>query len=467
MAGNTGSSEKPVYTGGDQVAGSAAQQCPPVPQYFDPEDPPETPVTVRVSLFFDGTMNNRTNVYIGKRHKELNKIRRQHNMKEVEVTGSYANDDSNVAILEKYWRRNKSYNHSFSIYIEGIGTLDGQSDSTIGGALGALTRGVTQKVEKGIKVAAEQITKRLGSEKLIKHVHLDAFGFSRGASAARHFVHASLKQESTKLSDKLTKEKGFQVDEVKVIFIGVYDTVASFGLYHGNDTRDLDLDSIRYAKKVVHLAAAEEHRENFRLTNIESVSSNKKQGIEIFLPGVHSDIGGGYNEIEDEKELQVFDLDVLWLGSSDRKKIEAERAWLTNQGWYKSNEFHKLTAWNELAVTRTGISNHYSRIPLHLMAKYAKEEGVKFTNKIKRDYHIDPKKHPLLPKVKKEIDKYIAKLSSGASSSHHWILRNDAMMRKLRYEYLHFSAKYNREGGLEVNAPRFVNGKRERLIQRG
>ena len=48
-------------------------------------------------------------------------------------------------------------------------------------------------------------------------------------------------------------------------------------------------------KWVVQLASADEHRENFSLTNINS-SLRAGVGVELRLPGVHSDIGGSYAE---------------------------------------------------------------------------------------------------------------------------------------------------------------------------
>ena len=43
----------------------------------------------------------------------------------------------------------------------------------------------------------------------------------------------------------------------------------------------------------MHLVAAEEHRKNVSLTDIASAGS---KGRELFLPGVHSDIGGDYRD---------------------------------------------------------------------------------------------------------------------------------------------------------------------------
>ena len=53
-------------------------------------------------------------------------------------------------------------------------------------------------------------------------------------------------------------------------FVGLFDTVASFGLIHKNDVSQLNLKMGGKPNKVVHLIASDEYRENFKLTNIDS-----------------------------------------------------------------------------------------------------------------------------------------------------------------------------------------------------
>ncbi len=48
------------------------------------------------------------------------------------------------------------------------------------------------------------------------------------------------------------------------------------------------------------MAESDEHRVNFRLTNINSAGS---RGTEKFLPVVHSDIGGSYVDGVDEEVI--------------------------------------------------------------------------------------------------------------------------------------------------------------------
>ena len=54
------------------------------------------------------------------------------------------------------------------------------------------------------------------------------------------------------------------------LLLGLFDTVASFGLIHKNDVSQLNLKMGAKPNKVVHLIASDEYRENFKLTNIDS-----------------------------------------------------------------------------------------------------------------------------------------------------------------------------------------------------
>jgi hypothetical protein len=400
--------------------------------------PVEPRISVRASLFFDGTLNNRTNV--------------AHGAANGGGGGSYGNDYSNVSKLENFWSADKAADHSFSFYVEGIGTQNLMGDVPQGMIEGRGITGVMAKVESGIQQLIRRID-ALGSDKRIDYIHLDAFGFSRGAAAARYFVFAALKRKGKTLLDRLVA-RGYSVNSVEVKFIGLFDTVASHGFIHTDDTRDLELDAISSAERVVQLAAAEEHRKNFALTNIASA----KNGREVFLPGAHSDVGGGYTHDMAEEDLQVFDIDTSWLNKAESGALARERAWLVYSGWYTADEIAEPNYWNEIKVTRKGISNRYSRIPLHLMGRFAAESGVIFASRM-RVVHPVPK---ALSTVEAAIDSYVA--SGAASSPGDWWRDNSELMKALRHGYLHFSASY---GG--ANQPKWTNddpiyGARQRVI---
>jgi LysM repeat protein len=414
-------------------------------------------ITIRVSVFFDGTANNRTNTE-----------QREHNTRTYldqggpDGSGSYENDYTNISKLEKLILSDAQAEHFLHVYIEGAGTQDNDSDKLKGLVRGMGDTGVIVKVEKGIEKVITLI-ERLHLDKIIiiETVYLDAFGFSRGAAAARHFIHAALERSDTNVK-KILESKGYTVSAVKIKFIGLYDTVASYGFNHDKDTSELHLDAISSAEKVVQLAAADEHRENFRLTNIKSA---KEKGKQIFLPGVHSDIGGGYRDNSEEKDYQILDIDTVWAGDETKKRFEKERDWLISSGWYTAEEIKDTNFWNELKVNRTGIRNTYNRIPLQIMADFAADTGLSFTD-LSRDFSIPDE----LEHIKKLIDEHIA---TGISTYKYWWDMNyewwwdedSKEMKNLRHNFLHFSSSYGDIMG--SMHPQFKNNQRERIIQNG
>lgn len=106
------------------------------------------------------------------------------------------------------------------------------------------------------------------------------FGFSRGAAIARTFAAK-------------------YIDKRKVKFLGVFDTVAAI-----KGSLDLNKGSLpssgilfengtlgRHIEKAVHLVSLDEKRLAFQPTLI---NKDNTRVSEIWFPGVHSDIGGGY-----------------------------------------------------------------------------------------------------------------------------------------------------------------------------
>ena len=126
-----------------------------------------------------------------------------------------------------------------------------------------------------------------------------------------------------------------------------------------------ELDLAGVPQKVMHLAAANEYRENFSLTDITS-SLQAGVGYELVLPGVHSNIGGSYGEITNEEERELH---------------QHEWEQLIAQGWYKREEITRTDypVYDEetrqvfystysYAGRRLGLTWHYQFIPLAIMA---------------------------------------------------------------------------------------------------
>ncbi len=125
---------------------------------------------------------------------------------------------------------------------------------------------------------------------------LYVFGFSRGAAIARKFV-----SRLDRFLPKVAKQKQ------PVRFLGVFDTVASIGVPNLDDDdkpkSDVVFEDNRvsdYIQQALHLVAMDERRVAFQptLVNIERKSianpSSAGRTREIWFPGAHADIGGGF-----------------------------------------------------------------------------------------------------------------------------------------------------------------------------
>ena len=141
----------------------------------------------------------------------------------------------------------------------------------------------------------------------------------------------------------------------------------------------------------------------------------------------------------------------------------SDRAQLIAAGWYQEKEIDMVfdnsgdTMSAEVKVRREKIHNHYSRIPLHIMARAARENGIVFTDMFDKDQKVPAE----LTKARQEIEAYVNGPRSKQSEAEHWH-HNEDWLRKLRNQDLHFSAKY--ELGLN---PRFKDGKRWRQTYDG
>ena len=490
---------------------------------FDKEDSKE--IFLEAGLFFDGTNNNHRNVEIRKKVQKIEEYEDQSKpenrstwteyfiYKSVEspFDGSYENDFSNVARL---WRGVDQ--EEYSIYIEGIGTEDEKEDSIRGMAWGTGGTGIRAKVRKGCKKLAEKIINIKGKNKVKSiNITLDVFGFSRGAAAARNFVYeignnkrkvdikilskTELKNRSRAykyetvyrdkdgeevdsayldngkmpklgylgyylLQNKLSKEDLNKI-RIKIRFVGVYDTVASFGSEHSDDIVELQLNNLGKPAKVVHFTAMDEHRKNFALSKIPEGANF----IEKNFPGVHSDIGGGYTT--DKKEEIIVEKNY-----SSYEECERERDELYEGYWYDgkrlSIHYHLLGSLSldhpqdggayYYLEGRRKIKKEYSYIPLHFMEELFKETLSTKQNNIilkKSTTSYSISKDSLLIDTKKHLAgyvlgdapewKFIPDRIGNKTRPKEPIMyyppkeKDQILLRKLRQEYLHRSAKLN------------------------
>jgi uncharacterized protein (DUF2235 family) len=167
------------------------------------------------------------------------------------------------------------------------------------------------------------------------------FGFSRGAFTVRSLsglirnsgilkienlnlvqraygiYHSRLPEHQPREIEATLFRKTFAVEETTQIkFVGVWDTVGALGnplflngiLSKRNQFHDTELSS--RIINAFHALAIDEKRKNFEATLWHQQPDSKDQVLEqVWFPGVHSDIGGGYPETENG----LSDIALQWM----------------------------------------------------------------------------------------------------------------------------------------------------------
>ena len=386
---------------------------------------------VKLNIFFDGTLNNKNNTQVRKDSENNTAQKNIFDEKSNKKDDSYMNDFSNV--VRGYDAINPDAEHQLKVYIEGIGTENNEKDDSFKGpGFGVGDRGIMAKVTKGCQEAAKVVASKYEDQN-IDILEVNVFGFSRGAAAARHFIsvattsiyeegpslingkiavhHRPYDEKSSlflinKTPDNISfiKQYGYfgaclikenlQIKKIEFNFAGLYDTVASYGVNHrgknliDSDAKQLNLDAVKKCKFTLQLASRDEYRENFSLTNINSCGLN---GLQLTLPGVHSDVGGGYVDGAQE-EVFLYKKNYYDTAYSLEKTIVKNfQQILIDEGWFTANE---LTIVNEKPFNsyyispgtfylkgKRKLSNQYANIPLKIMIDFSKERGVEYSEK--------------------------------------------------------------------------------------
>jgi len=337
------------------------------------ELPQKQRITLRVGMFFDGTLNNLPNAALTAqcRREDLAQLGpdgleavtrfcESHGYNDSKgdaffdqrPDNSYGNELSNVALLFRLYRDDSrqqlqadAKQAAVKVYVEGAGSKAGEEDATMGMAFGQGETGVVERVEQSPERIVEnlQVLATNNPSICVEKIEFDIFGFSRGAAAARHFANEVLKATHGILTNSLDTKSpvfagGFSIEEcISINFIGLFDTVAAIGdpaqghLSVGDDYNpgvNLYLPP-GCARKVVHLTAADEHRHNFSLNRVSPPHE------ELILPGVHSNLGGGYPTLSYERLVigrPVFFLSNHYpLDGPARQQLIRSRAWLVRQ----------------------------------------------------------------------------------------------------------------------------------------
>ena len=283
-----------------------------------------------MSIFFDGTGNNLD-------------------------ADTHTDEHSNVARLFRAHPRDNRAQQIFARYVPGLGTYFGDVGDPGGTATG---RGAGAYGQERLDWAFKELAnilraaeKRMADNKSqIIEVRLAVFGFSRGAASARAFCRELQKscvgtrgnykvRAGAMGSSGIALKGGYPID---VYFLGIFDTVASVGVPlaannitaarrnentwrgaggigednltglafgepgadpspgmadgHGDWADGLQVADV--VSQCLHLVAGHEIRNSFPLDSALHGMSYPLGVSEMVLPGVHSDVGGGYRQGE-------------------------------------------------------------------------------------------------------------------------------------------------------------------------
>ncbi|MBE8598235.1 phospholipase effector Tle1 domain-containing protein [Xenorhabdus sp. BG5] len=394
----------------------------------------ESGINLTIGVFFDGTGNNVDNTDERLCAKEksdptpeqfndfmcsLNKYGKPGDVWRL----SYDNYYTNVVFLHKLYRTNEisAGNHQIKVYINGVGTKSGESDSVIGYGTGRGDTGVVTKTDIGIEKIKEVLTEFLDKTKdNIRTLQFDIIGFSRGAASSRHFANRVLKQDKDllkALNECFVDHRYLENPRYptgKTRFLGIYDTVTAIAemnnLLNPHNSSVTGRANIflspDIAKSVFHITAQNECRYNFSLNSV------KPHWPELELPGAHADVGGGYDPVSDEslcitrpKSMEVSGFGIpsdnkLYVYKNTQKELEQLKksptigSLVTDENvelitWHDdSSEYARRTGSTKImaaaVLTRT-IQNDWSKVGMLVMQDAAQEAGLVFNKPDNKD----------------------------------------------------------------------------------
>ena len=175
-----------------------------------------------------------------------------------------------------------------TFYYNGIGTReDGETIPLVGWFVSKMSKAVNSALAPSwgdARRILNEALRDLENEEPTKDDRIVLLGFSRGAALARKFAHTVLEV----------------YPGLQIAFLGVFDTVAAMDGVH-RSSEEISSDVVfehgtldARIRRAVHIVSLDEDRVAFEPTLVNRDESNPERITEIWFPGVHSDIGGGY-----------------------------------------------------------------------------------------------------------------------------------------------------------------------------
>lgn len=465
-------------------------------------------------VFFDGTGNNMIPANVAKARRKKVKIvsgtkeNWELNINEDLVNGAneivtkplddvqqkLAEEENNIEIYVGTGRSNVAILHScyqgiapkkigdqsddykiqiYNIYVQGAGKEAVNDDkftqdakNFLGSGMGNGDTGVVSLVSTAVRMV-RVVLDGFSAYLEKSEIHFDVFGFSRGAACARLFSYVAGRggQEPLGCEEKFSKflasvfvEDGymhfldrFQGLKHEVDFLGIFDTVSSIGLTYDDNAQDFGMFSPdeSWVKNTFHICALDEFRSHFALTDI---GVYKQNNLEVFIPGCHSDIGGGYQIGEetfylDYRSTLMTDYRLYTenphCNNGETKVISEssieELGWANNKD-EKNEEIECNAVLGHLKCHRRKILAGYSNIPLSMMHERA--NGNSGLNR--KIFTVFPKDRFGIPKELCKMGQNFKAKVDKETKGRVWIFPGNSyksvVYQNLRHKYLHFSS---------------------------
>ena len=251
--------------------------------------------------------------------------------------------------------------------------------------------------------------------------------------------------------------------------------------FHKDNVKDYGLWATNLAKNVVHVCAMDEVRQNFALVDIESsLREGKEKSIEVFIPGCHTDIGGGaaigmdgeqiINKDSEKYLTSYYVHSKSWLEKDNGDLLKPinvkslkEIGWLNPDSKTPGFFTFSVTGRVDLDVDETYYCDN--TIPANVIMYRHVTPGYSNValNFMKEKAIGDPfKEIPKAYEVPKDLDNLYRQLQTINSSGRYFVYPNElGQYSELRRRFIHFS--FN-EQWLDVADNALVNGPEYAII---
>lgn len=266
---------------------------------------------MRFTVYFDGTGNNKD------KHAPdgtQTNVARLYDLDMAKGTNLARNSGHNPQQYNPHERSGQSE----KIYFDGVGS---QAKTSARFLLEAATgRGAQERIEQAYD-AIVAFHNKYPDQK----IDVNIVGFSRGASQSRALANELIERGVPKLNGlgDTTGEFLIPPGQAHINKLGIFDTVATDGMYNTDTHMNKNLEISRNVDSTTHLIAMNEYRDTFRLTSALRNDDNARIE-ELKFAGAHSQVGGGYqDDILAAGPLAVM-YDRLKLAGIDMKPMHQE-----------------------------------------------------------------------------------------------------------------------------------------------